>query len=64
MSPQVKQAAIDYFESIGGIESVDSKYRYALKRRVIWLLTEIERNTSFEKMRGVYPMVGINKTKS
>lgn len=58
MSPKVKQCAIDYFESIGGIERVKPEDRYALKRSVITLLTELEEANIFNRIKAIYPITG------
>lgn len=54
MSPDVKKHCIEYFQNIGGIESVKPEYRVNLKRSVITLYTELEENGILSKMKMMF----------
>jgi len=57
MSPQVKMKINEYLESIGGINSVDKKYRIKLIKECILSLNYIEKNITWKKLDKIYPMI-------
>lgn len=55
MDAEVKRHCIEYFEKIGGIESVKIEYRYRFKRAVVAFYTDLYESNLLEKIMKIVP---------
>ncbi len=62
MTEQVKNAIRGYLDCIGISSYKENPEIISHVKLLIKILTEIEENTSFEKMHSLYPMIGRSPT--